>query len=89
MVPRRIFEHEEKVAGGCRRLLNEELCNLYTSSYIIMHDKIKEDEMGRYVSCMEDMRNEYKILVREPEGKRPLGRPRHICEGFFFLLLQM
>jgi len=22
------------------------------------------------------MRNAYKILVREPEGKRPLGRPR-------------
>jgi hypothetical protein len=22
------------------------------------------------------MRNAYKILVRKPEGKRPLGRPR-------------
>jgi hypothetical protein len=26
------------------------------------------------------MRNSYKILVRKPEGKRPLGRPRHRCE---------
>jgi hypothetical protein len=25
---------------------------------------------------MHEMRNEYKILVRKPEGKRPLGRPR-------------
>jgi hypothetical protein len=25
---------------------------------------------------MEKMRNAYKILVGEPEGKRPLGRPR-------------
>jgi hypothetical protein len=25
---------------------------------------------------MEEMRNAYKILVRIPEGKRPLGRPR-------------
>jgi hypothetical protein len=23
------------------------------------------------------MRNAYKILVRRPEGKRQLGRPRH------------
>jgi hypothetical protein len=26
------------------------------------------------------MRNAYNILVREPEGKRPLGRPRHRWE---------
>jgi hypothetical protein len=25
---------------------------------------------------MEEKRNAYRILVREPEGKRPLGRPR-------------
>jgi hypothetical protein len=24
-----------------------------------------------------EMRNAYKILVRKPEGKRPLGRPSH------------
>jgi hypothetical protein len=26
------------------------------------------------------VKNEYKILVREPEGKRPLGRTRHRWE---------
>jgi hypothetical protein len=26
------------------------------------------------------MRNVYKILVGEPEGKRPLGRPKHRWE---------
>jgi hypothetical protein len=26
---------------------------------------------------MGEMRNAYKILVRKPEGKRPLRRPRH------------
>jgi hypothetical protein len=25
---------------------------------------------------MEEKRNAYRILVRKPEGKRPLGRPR-------------
>jgi hypothetical protein len=26
---------------------------------------------------MEEMRNAYKIMVGNPEGKTPLGRPRH------------
>jgi hypothetical protein len=26
------------------------------------------------------MRNAYKILVRKPEGKRPLGGPKHRWE---------
>jgi hypothetical protein len=26
---------------------------------------------------MGEMRNEYTMLVEKPEGKRPLGRPRH------------
>jgi hypothetical protein len=34
------------------------------------------DEMGQHVQCMIMMRNVHKILVRKPEGKRPLGRPR-------------
>jgi hypothetical protein len=29
---------------------------------------------------MRGMRNAYKILVGKPEGKRPLGIPRHIRE---------
>jgi hypothetical protein len=30
---------------------------------------------------MGDMRNMYNILVRKPEGKKPLGRPRRRWEG--------
>jgi hypothetical protein len=26
---------------------------------------------------MEEKRNAYRLLVGKPEGKRPLGRPRH------------
>jgi hypothetical protein len=29
-----------------------------------------------HVAYMGEMGNAYKILIREPEGKRPLGRPR-------------
>jgi hypothetical protein len=33
-----------------------------------------------HVACMEEMRNAYKILVVNPEGKRPLGRPGNRLE---------
>jgi hypothetical protein len=35
--------------------------------------------MGRAgnIARIEEMRNAYCILVGKPEGKRPLGRPRH------------
>jgi hypothetical protein len=29
---------------------------------------------------MADERNAYKILVRKPDGNRPLRRPRHRCK---------
>jgi hypothetical protein len=32
--------------------------------------------MGRAYSTNGEKRNTYRILVRNPEGKRPLGRPR-------------
>jgi hypothetical protein len=31
---------------------------------------------ARYVACMREMRNAYKILVRKTDGKRPARRPR-------------
>jgi hypothetical protein len=30
-----------------------------------------------YVACMGEMKSAYKILVRKPEGKRPLRRPTY------------
>jgi hypothetical protein len=33
--------------------------------------------MGRACSRNGMKRNAYRILVEKPEGKRPLGRPRH------------
>jgi hypothetical protein len=30
---------------------------------------------------MSEMRNDYKILVGKPHGKKPLRRPRHKCEN--------
>jgi len=45
-------------------------------------DQIEKNEMGGYVAHMGARRGAYKVLVVKPEGKRPLGRPRHRWEGF-------
>jgi hypothetical protein len=34
------------------------------------------DGIGKACSTNEEKRNAYRILVRKPEGKRPLGRSR-------------
>jgi hypothetical protein len=40
---------------------------------------IKDDEMGRAWSTNGEKRNARRILAEQPEGKRPLGRPRRRC----------
>jgi hypothetical protein len=35
--------------------------------------------MGRAYNTNVDKRNEYRMLERKPEGKRPIGRPRSRC----------
>jgi hypothetical protein len=38
--------------------------------------KARRMKWVRHVARIGDMRNAYRILAREPEGKRRLGRPR-------------
>jgi hypothetical protein len=74
---RRIFGvSREEVAGGWRRLHNEELHNLYASPNIIKVIKSSGMRLSKHVARMEEIRNAYNILVEKPEGKRPLERPR-------------
>jgi len=37
---------------------------------------MKDDEVGRVHSIHQGKRTAYRVLVRKPEGTRPLGRPR-------------
>jgi hypothetical protein len=37
---------------------------------------------------MGDRRGAYRVLMESPEGKRPLGRPRHRWEGNIKMDLQ-
>jgi hypothetical protein len=64
------------VTGGWRKLHNEELHNLYSSSSIIRIIKPRRMRWAGHVARMGEKRNGYRLLVGKPEGKRPLGRPR-------------
>jgi hypothetical protein len=77
-VLRRIFgPQRDDVTGEWRKLHNEELHNLYSSSLDFIR-KIKSRRMrwAGHVARMGEERKLYKVLVGKPEGKRPLGRPR-------------
>jgi hypothetical protein len=78
MVLRRIFgPRRDKVTGEWRRLLNEELNDLYSSPNIVQVLKSRRMRWTGHVAHMGEERGAHSILVGKPEGKRPLGRPRH------------
>jgi hypothetical protein len=80
-VLRRIFvPKRDEVTGEWRKLHNEELHNLYSSPDIIRQVKSRRMRWAGHVARMGEERKVYKVLVRKPEGKRPLGRPRRRWE---------
>jgi hypothetical protein len=77
-VLRRIFgPKRDEVTGGWRKLQNEELHGLYSSPSIVRVIKARRMRWVGHVTCIGEMRGAHNILVGKPEGRRPLGRPRH------------
>jgi hypothetical protein len=70
----------DEVTGEWRKLHNEELHNLYSSPDIIRQIISKRVRWARHVARMGEERNVYRVLMGKPEGKRPLGKPRHRWE---------
>ena len=62
--------------GEWRRLYNEELNDLYSSSNIVRVIKWRRMRWAGHVGRMGEESGVYRILVGKPEGRRPLGRPR-------------
>jgi len=76
-VLRRIFgPRRDEVTGEWRRLHNEELNDLYSSPSIVRVIKSRRMRWAGHVARMGVERGVYRVLVRKPEGRRPLGRPR-------------
>jgi CYTH domain-containing protein len=79
-VVRKIFgPKRDEVTDEWRKLHNEELHNLYSSTNI-RQIKSRRMRWAGQMARMEVKRKAYKVLVGKPEGKRPLGRPRHRWE---------
>jgi hypothetical protein len=75
-VLRRIFgPKRDEVTGEWRKLHNEELHNLYSSSNI-RQIKSRRMRWAGHVARMGEDRKVYTVLVGKAEGKRPLGRAR-------------
>jgi hypothetical protein len=66
----------EEVMGEWRELYTEALHDLYSSPSIIRIIKSRRMRWAGHVARMGEERTVYRLLLGEPEGKRPLGRPR-------------
>jgi hypothetical protein len=88
-VLRRLFgPKRDEVTGEWRRLHNEELNVLYSSPNIIPVIKSRRMRWAGHVAHIGEGRGAYRILVGRPEGRRPLGRPRHRWEDDIKMDLQ-
>jgi hypothetical protein len=75
---RRIFgPRRDQATGEWRSLHNKELNDLYSSPNIMWVIKPRRMRWAGHVARMGEKRGAYMILVGRPEGRRPLGRPRH------------
>jgi hypothetical protein len=73
----RIFGPKREEDGSWRKLHNDELHSLYSSPNIVRVFKPRMMRWTGHVARMGEGRGVYRVLVGRPEGKRPLGRPRH------------
>jgi hypothetical protein len=72
---------EREGDGSWRKLHNDELHSLYSSPNIVRVIKSRTLRWAGHVECMGEGRGACRVLVRRPEGKRPLGRPRSRWEN--------
>jgi hypothetical protein len=64
-----------------KKLHNDELHNLYSSSNIVRVIKLRRMRWAEHVARMGERKGVYRVLVGMAEGKRPLRRPRRRWEN--------
>jgi hypothetical protein len=80
IVLRRIFGRNREEDGSWRKLYNDKLHGLYSSSNIVRVIKSRRTKLVGHVACMGEGGGVYRVLAGMPKGTRPLGRPRHRWE---------
>jgi hypothetical protein len=75
-VLRRVFGPKREEDGSWRKLHNDEIHSLYSSTIIVRVIKSRRMRWAGHVARMGKGRGIYGILVGRPEGMRPPGRPR-------------
>ena len=74
MVLRRIFiPRRDEVMGEWRRLHNDELNDLYSSSNIVRVIKSRRMRLAEHVARMGEERGVYRVLLGETGGKETTG----------------
>jgi hypothetical protein len=71
-----VQRRRDEVTGEWRKLHNEELRDLYSSPSIIRIIRSRRMRSAGHVVRMGEKRKAYRLLVGEPEERRPLGIPR-------------
>jgi len=88
-VLRRIFgPNRDKGTGERIKLHNEKLNDLNSSPNSVWVTKSRRMRWVGHVVHMGEGRGMYGVLVGKPEGKRPMGRPRHRWENNINIGLQ-
>jgi hypothetical protein len=88
-VLRRVFgSKRDEVAGEWKKLHNEELNDLHPSPNVVRVIISRRIKWVEHVARMRERRDVYRVLVGEPEGKRPLGRPSRRWEDNIKMDLQ-
>jgi len=65
----------DEVTGEWRNLHNEKLHDLCSSPNNIPVIKSRRMRWAGHAACMGDTRGIYMVLVGQPEGRRPFGKP--------------
>jgi hypothetical protein len=88
-VLRRVFgPKRDEVTGEWRNLHNEELNDLYSLPNIVRVVKSRRMRWAGHETRMGEDRGVHRVLEGNPEGKRPLGRPRRRWEDNIKMDLQ-
>jgi len=77
----RVFgSKRDEVTRKWRKLLNEELRDLYALPNIVRVVKLRRMRWAWHMARMGEGRGVHRVVVGKPEGKSPLGRPRRRWE---------